>query len=259
MIDEQSSGGRVETPIRTTLTSLRILETICRQEDVRLAQLVNELELAKSTVYDHLQTLQDARYVVKEGNVYHPGLKLTELGESAMDRRSDVYTDARAYTDELSERTEGVADFSVEEHGRLISLFSDLYHRRESVGLDEQRTFYMHNTAAGKAILAEFDHERVREIVHRWGLPQETERTITEVAALFDELRTTRQRGFAINDNEAIQGLYSVSKTVCFPDGRVCGAFSVDVPSYRINDDLVRSVSEALDSVVGAFEADLRD
>ena len=257
MLGNDQSVETNETPIETTWTSLQILEVICMKEGARLAQLVDELGLAKSTVYAHLQTLQDARYVIKEGNVYHLGLKLTELGEFAMNRRKDVYDDAKAYTDELSQQTEGVADFSVEEHGRVISLFSDLYHRRESVGLNEQRTFYMHNTAAGKAILAALDHERVRSIASRWGLPAETDNTITGMAELFDELRTTRRRGYAINDNEAIQGLYSLSKVVRFPDGRVCGAFSIDVPSYRVSDELVGSLAEELTSAVGGLEADL--
>ena len=258
MSRETPTTGGGDTPIQTTQTSLRVIESIYRNEGARLAELVDELGLAKSTVYAHLQTLRDMRYVVREGNVYHLGLKFTELGESAMNRRKGLYDDARAYTDELSQETDGVADFSVEEHGRLISLFSDLYHRRETVGLNGQRTFYMHNTAAGKAILAALDYQRVRAIVSRWGLPAETENTITGRAELFDELRTTRRRGYAVNDNEAVRGLYSVSKAVRFPDGSVWGAFSIDVPSYRVSDELVHSLAESLDAAVDRFESDIR-
>lgn len=42
--------------------------------------------MAKSTVHNHLQTLEDEGYITDEGSIYHVGLRFIELGESKRNR-----------------------------------------------------------------------------------------------------------------------------------------------------------------------------
>ncbi len=57
---------------------------------------------------------------------------------------------------------------------------------------------------SAKAILSAFPDERVRDIVDRHGLPAKTPQTITDPDALFEELATIRERGFALNREEIV-------------------------------------------------------
>jgi DNA-binding IclR family transcriptional regulator len=60
--------------------------------------------------------------------------------------------------------------------------------------------------------------------------------TITDPAALREELRLTRIRGYAINDGESQPGVSGVGLPVFNPDGVFLGAVSVAGPSERMRD-----------------------
>lgn len=255
-MERRTGRGHDGVPLSTTRTSLDVLEVIKELDGARAADLAEELHLARSTVHKHLATLADAQFIVKDGSRYHLGLKFFEYGEHAVNRR-DSYRFAEQKTNELEERTGRTVDFSVEEHGRLVSLYSELYSERGSEFSSDRRRFYMHNTAGGRAILAQYSRERVDEILNRWGMPAETEHTIAERDVLYDELEAVREQGYARNVEEAVEGLFSMAKPVRGPNGRVFGAISVDSPTYRTEQQLVNVILDELEVVVSELESEL--
>lgn len=54
-----------------------------------VSELADELNTAKSTVHGYLSTLHDQRYLVKEGDTYHIGMKFLRLGEYARTRKTE--------------------------------------------------------------------------------------------------------------------------------------------------------------------------
>jgi DNA-binding IclR family transcriptional regulator len=72
--------------------------------------------------------------------------------------------------------------------------------------------------------------------VDRYGLPARTEQTITEEAALREELSKIRQQGYATSEHEAALGVQSVAAPV-HHRGTVLGAVSVSGTSNQIGDD----------------------
>jgi DNA-binding IclR family transcriptional regulator len=223
-----------KTTRKTTETSLTILEAINDLEDATLSTLSDYTGLATSTVHTHLETLERAEYVIQTGNTYHLGFKIFHLGENAR-YRDDRYRLARQTVSELADRMSEEVNFSVEEYGRSIVLFeASSSHREEfQVGL----YFNMHSSASGKAMLAEYDDDRVMEIIEEWGLTKHTSHSITDSEALFDELSTVRKQGYAVNRQEQIEGMRAVAIAVTEPDGSVFGTLDISGPSYRLPDD----------------------
>lgn len=253
--------------LRTTETSLQVLEAVQERGGARLGELVDQLDVSKSTVYKHLTTLEQNGYLVKEGDRYHISLKFLNFAEHARSRKRayDVASDA---VRELTERTDEEADFVVEEHGRIMTLSHSYHEGNTYVGdislnncLASGRTgtyYYMHNTASGKAILARLPEPRVEEIVDEWGLPAKTASTITDRDVLFDELARVREQGYALDDEEFTEGLRSVGMAVQYPDGRLVGALSVSGPTYRLTDDVVESeLVDVLGTTVDALEREV--
>lgn len=222
------------TTRKTTETSLTVLEAISNLENATLSKLSDHTGLATSTVHTHLETLEHAEYVIQTGKSYHLGFKIFHLGENARDR-DDRYQLARQTVSELADQTSEEVNFSVEEYGRSIVLFEASSSRREEfqVGL----YFNMHSSASGKAMLAEYDDNRVKEIIEERGLPKHTGHTITDSEALFDELSTVREQGYAVNRQEEIEGMRAVAIAVTEPDGSVFGTLDISGPSYRLPDD----------------------
>lgn len=235
-----SPGGSVKTTVR----SLEIIDLVQKHDGCSLRTLVDEVGLAKSTVYKHLCTLEDHGYLVKEDGTYQIGLKFHHRGEYARLRKRG-YRLAGRTVHELSERTSEEVDFVVENDGRVITIHesyhpSHTYHDDHGFSAQELSptgTYYrMHYTAAGKALLSEFDDDRIESIVERWGLPERTERTITTRTELYQELERVRERGYAIANEEYATGLRAVGVAVENPDGSLLGGLSMSVPTYRRED-----------------------
>jgi DNA-binding IclR family transcriptional regulator len=239
---------------KTTETSLAVLEAVTAIDGGSLSELSEHTGLATSTLYTHLQTLVEAEYVVRRGETYEPGLKQFHLGEQAR-YRDERYALAKEAAIELATRVNEEVNFAVEEHGRTIILF-DATTASSGDGFQAGRYFHMHSSASGKAILAEYPEERVREIVDRWGMPALTDHTITDYDELLAELETVRERGYAVNNQEELEGLQAVAIAVHEPDGSVFGTLDVSGPPYRLPAN--GQVADQLRPVVTDLEEDLR-
>lgn len=202
-----------------------------------MSEIASELDLANSTVHAHLTTLRNHELVVKEGNVFHLGIKLFHFGEQARHRKPE-YEIVRRHAHELSNRLNEEVAFAITEHGRSVIIF-DENNDPAKQGFQVGRYFHMHNSASGKAMLAEWSRERVDEVLDRWGLPQETENTIQSRAELYEELARTRERGYALNDQEALEGLMAIGMAITNPDGSVLGSLDVSGPPYRLSEERI--------------------
>lgn len=90
----------------------------------------------------------------------------------------------------------------------------------------------LHCGGAGKAMLA-YMAELERERVLAGPLPALTPKTITDAAILKRELKTIRQRGYSIDDQEVVLGVYCVAVPIFDRDGLPAGAMSITGPSPK--------------------------
>jgi DNA-binding IclR family transcriptional regulator len=94
--------------------------------------------------------------------------------------------------------------------------------------IDLPSTAPLHAGAAGKAVLAQLDESLVDGLT----LVPVTERTQTDRVVLSDDLRLTRERGYAVSVGERIAEACGVAAPV-FRDHEVVGALTITVPAYR--------------------------
>ena len=85
---------------------------------------------------------------------------------------------------------------------------------------------------AGKAMLAFMD-ETEREQVYLAPLEALTPFTITDPARLRDEIGKVRLRGYSIDDQEVVVGVYCVSVPILDRLGHAAGAISITGPSLK--------------------------
>ncbi|WP_435156340.1 IclR family transcriptional regulator [Haladaptatus sp. DFWS20] len=249
---------RTENGLQTTEISLQLVELLVEYDGATLGELADKTDLARSTIHTHLQTLAHYGYVVRENNIYRVGLKLHHLGDYAR-KQNEVYDIAKRIVTDLADETELEVDFTVEENGRTVALYDATSYSDTPSFLVDGRLFHMHNTASGKAILAEYPETRVEEILDQWGLPDETEQTVTTRDELFADLERVRERGYAINDEEAIEGLWAVSKVVKDQLGRVRGSLNVCGPTYIRTAKREKVIVSQLDEKIRAFEQSITE
>lgn len=229
-MSKPDTAGRT---VQATETTFAILETINGTDGIRLTQLADELDMAKSTVHRYLQTMLEAEYLVREGQHYHVGLRFLDLGWNARNRR-EGYRMAETKVAELAAQTDERAQFIVEEHGQAVYVHREIGDHAVQTDPGIGKRISLHATAAGKAIMAEWTDDRVADYVERSGLPAITGNTITETDVLFEELEEIRERGFSVNRGENIAGLRAVGAAVIGPEDGILGALSVSGPSNRM-------------------------
>ncbi|WP_336036199.1 IclR family transcriptional regulator [Halobacterium yunchengense] len=230
---DDAAGRTIGSVDRT----LRVLEALRRLDGATLAELADEVDLSKGAIHTHLSTLRQHGFVEHRGDSYALGRRFLTFGEYV--RNSvPLYRAAKGEVDELAAETEECVHLITEENGEesiLYEAFGDRAVGREFFLQNRSEMGrYLHYSAAGKAILAELDDERVDEIVDEHGLPAATRHTITDREAFFAELADVRERGYATNDEEDLLGIRAVGAPILGPGGEVFGALSVSAPASRL-------------------------
>jgi DNA-binding IclR family transcriptional regulator len=249
---DRSSPSKTVKAVETTF---RILDVLRKLDGAGVTEVANHANVSKGTAYNHLMTLEQQQYVVKdEDGTYNVGLRFADMGHYARSRFaiSQLVEDE---VDTLAEQSGEMALFSIEEHGQAVCLhvaYGDHAVRTPlHIGYRED----LHTTAVGKAILAHKPREEAERIIERRGLHEVTENTITDRETLFDDLDRIREQGIAFNHQETIHGLVGVGVPVKSQDGTVAGAVSVIGPSSRMDEDrLEHDLPELLMKSVNIIE-----
>lgn len=224
------------TPVKSVETAIRLVEALDELEGAGVTELANEVEIAKSTVHDHLQTLEAKGFVVKVDREYHVGLRFLDHGGRARMRRK-VYRIGKPELRKLADNTGELANLVVEEHG--LGVYIDVARGANAVNLDTYigKREFLHSTAVGKAILAHLSSDHIDSIIDTHGLPAETEQTTTTRDELITELKTIRERGFATDKEERLSGLRCVAAAIVTDEGDILGGVSVSGPASRMQDE----------------------
>lgn len=252
------SGDDSDAYVEATRTSLEVMEYVKEHGPVSLSTIARDLGRAKSTVYRHVNTLEDAGYLGQYGDGYHVGQLYLDYGIHTQ-RNHPLYHAAKPKVDALAADIGEKVWCAVEENGYLVYLYlargNESYRSFTRVGFRG----HLHAFSSGKAILARMDPARVEEVVATRGLPAYTEATITDVDDLFEELERIREAGVALHVHEAVSGGHAVSVPVQLDDGSPLGSVCVAGPAHRLDEDRMRGeLSDRLLGVKDEIEMSLK-
>lgn len=244
-------------PVTAAKVSLEIVETLRELDGAGVSEIADRLDKPTSTVHDHLRTLEQEEYLVKDGDEYYISTRFLQLGDQARSRKK-VFEIARPEVNELAEQTGEHANLMIEEHG--LGVF--LYRARgpDAVQLDTHAGMRvpLQTTALGKTIMAFRPRAEVEEILDRHGLPSVTENTVTDRAALFDTLEQIRERGYAYDDEERVKGMRCVAAPITDDDDRAIAAVSVSGPKSRMQEDrFTNEIPEQIRRCANVIEVNL--
>lgn len=231
--DESDARG-----LKSIKKAFDIVEYLRGSDGATLSETADDLDLAASTAHIHLSTLADTGYIVRDDDEYRCSFKFLQTGGERRDEMA-LYNAAKSELDEMQAETGEHTNVTVEERGYAVQL----YKSESPKSIDDEASlgdhFYIHSTATGKAMLAEFPDERVTEIIDRQGLPALTDNTITGEDVLREELETIRERGYSINRGEHYPGVCAIGTAIISEPNGAIGAISISGPLSRITTDRI--------------------
>jgi DNA-binding IclR family transcriptional regulator len=220
--------------------------------DRGVSEIAQATGLHKATAHRIMMTLLRGGFLERtaDGRRFRMGLRVVELGLGAL-RRLDLRRAAFPYMEQLVERFEETCDLGIYDRGCV--LYVEVVHSKHSLTIAARigRRLPAHCTASGRVFLA-FLPPEVVEPVLKAPLTACTARTVTSPARLREELEATRQRGYAIDDEEFEDGIRAVSAPIRDIDGNVIAALSMPGPINRM---LPQRMSEIVDALVETANA----
>lgn len=222
-----------ENTVKAAKTAFHILETLEEHDELRLTELAEELDLAKSTAHRYLQTLQSMGYLVREDNHYSLSHRFLHFGTHVR-TRDPRYELIDGKVEQVAETTDELVQFITEEHGQAVYVLQAVGENAVKIDTKTGKHDPIHTTAGGKAILSTWPREAVEDHIAEHGLRKLTPHSITDEETLFEELAEIRDLGYSINDQENLKGLKAISVPIVDSNGEAIGALSVSGPTNRM-------------------------
>ncbi len=232
-------GISITGQVRSVAKALMILDMLAlAHREMSLGEIAKKLEAPKSTVHGLLSTLCECGYVEQSplDGCYRLGVHLFELGMAVADNW-DVRKIAAPYIERLLSEMQETVHLVVLDNGEV--LYIDKRESNQSLRIVSKvgARLPAHCTGVGKVLLAYLPPAEVKKIIETKGLCKYTRNTITDPNLLEKELQKVRRQGYAIDNEEIMDGLRCVAAPIRDHKGDVCAAISISGPAVRLDED----------------------
>ena len=215
--------------------ALGLLELLASSAGLTLSELAEQSTLPVATVFRALVTLQSHRMVEVEdpGQVWHIGAGTFRAG-SAFLKRTKITERARAPMEALRDLTGETVSLGIEAAGEVLFLTQVEASADLRAFFPPGSTGLMHLCAPGKALLAWYPTEKTAEILHAKGMSRATTLSLSSPESLSRDLARTRERGFAIDDQERAEGMRGVAAPIFNAFAEPVAAIAIAGPTFRL-------------------------
>ena len=206
-----------------------------RSPELGMTEIAKSLGLHKSTVASLVYTLaaKDYLYQNQATRKYRLGFKLVERASIVLGH-VEVRHAALPHLQQLRDEFDETVNLAILDEAYVVYVERLVGTKALGVRTEIGKREPAHSTALGKAILSHLPAAELEVFVKQHGLRKVTERTITTRPRLMRELGKTRERGFAIDEEESELGERCVGAPIFDHMGRVVAAVSISAPLPRI-------------------------
>ena len=238
---------------------LRVIEAISDfGGSASVSAIARKTELPRSTVHHLLRSLIAFGYLLqeREAQPYKLAPRLFKLTVCAW-TQGQLAEISVPFIEELSRRTGEGTSLAILREG-VVSVVA----KRDSEGpvrvvqkVGTVRPIYC--TAVGKILAAWLPEREIDDIIGRIVFERMTAKTITVPAVLKRELARIRVNGFAVDNEEHIEGIRCVAAPVRDHSGKVCAALCIVGPKSRLSPRRLRELRLPLQDVANKLSVQL--
>jgi DNA-binding IclR family transcriptional regulator len=216
-----------------------VIELLASSPDgLTLGELVDQTDIVKSSAFRILETLCEAQYLYRDSDTrkFRLSGKLLAVGYKAsgnLNLVENAISIMRQLRDTIRETV--LIGSVIGEKFVVLEQVLGLYPFKFIADVGMQTT--LHSNAPGKAILAFLPEELQREVLATMKLPRYTDHTITEKKRLLEHLQQIKQRGYATDHAEEIEGVHCIGAPVFDRIGYPIAAIWITGPLNRFAEE----------------------
>jgi DNA-binding IclR family transcriptional regulator len=251
-------------PVQSLVHAVDVLEALATHHELGVTELSRVIGLSKTAVYNILGTLESKRLVRRDPATtrYRLGWRLHELGTLVVDSTGLGPGETRPLLQELATTTHETAMLAIIDRDAITYIDRVESDRPIRMVAAPSRQNPLHSTASGKALLAHQPDEYIDRILGG-DLKAFTPSTITDPAALREQLHAVQKDGYAICVRENEPDLTSISRPIRNYSRAVVAALTIAAPAQRLEDpdvlanalDRLREIGTKIEAHLGMFEA----
>jgi DNA-binding IclR family transcriptional regulator len=243
-------------PVGVISKVLRILEALQGSSaGLGLKAICDLTGIHKSTAHRFLKHLVREGYLLRtEAGAYLIGPRLTQLSARG-NQGATLQAVARPILWELWKSTQETVNLAVLDHGSVlyVDVIESPHEFRLSSRVGTRRS--LHVTALGKVLAAFLPAEPRESILSTISFQPATSKTIMNLVQFRRELEKIQRQGYAVDDEEAVQGARCVSAPILNGDREPIAAVSVSGPVTRVSPSQVAALAGAVTSAARAISA----
>lgn len=222
---------------------LVMMQALAREGYMSLTELSLKVGVPTSTVHRILITLEKRGFaeLSEDTNEWSVGIESFRVGNSYLERTNLIENSRKAMRN-LMETTGETANLAISDDGAVVFISQVESHNPIRAFFRPGTRGNMHASGIGKALLANMLRRDVEKILHSNGCPEYTEKTLTSPAELFRDLETTRERGWAFDDEERYVGMRCIASCIYNSYGEAVAGISVSGPTVRFSDHMLQVI-----------------
>ena len=243
--NDETNGDPRPDKVPTTLRALIVLEKVAEAGvPVTPTEVNQSLKLTKATIHRIFASLEEEGFIQRDidGRSYAPSTRLRNLAFGVVSSVR-LRTARRAVLNALAEKLGETCNIALPDRDGMIYLdrVETKWPLRIQLPIGTKVPF--HATASGKlymSTLATSHRERLAQ-----SLTQEaplTDNTHRDAASLLTDLKRTRVRGYAEDNEEFMLGMVAVAVPILDQNKRLLSTLSVHAPSQRMTINHARDV-----------------
>jgi DNA-binding IclR family transcriptional regulator len=236
-------------PIRTSDRLVAVIESFVATPHQTLSEVSAACGMDPSTATRYLRQLVERGWLERDERqrTYSLGVRLIEIGHAAQLSRG-LRRIVLPHMRDLVARFDETVNLAVHHAGQIViieALESGRSIRRGATVGDRDQWF---TSSLGKSILAHMSKNEMLELLKVHPRTRLTPHTLVTDDEIIADLAAVRERGYALDDEEAEIGLKCVGVPIRDYDGRCSYAVSMSGPTARMNERL-QEIIDALCSV----------
>ncbi len=236
--------------MKTVNKLIKILDLLAENSSgLTRDQFTDELNIPDSTMHRLLKTLEQhqilqSEYVGKKKK-YQIGLKILEYGSSFV-KSSNLVNSAYPLMEKLMSELERTIHLAVPNEKKVVYVNTALNPSSPKLSTEIGKQVPMYCTALGKSMLAFMNSKRRSALLDGMTFEKHTPNTINDRGLLEKELAETKERGYAIDDEEWDLGVRCVAVPVRDHFGQVKAGLSTAAPKGKIDEGDYSHLGEKL-------------
>ncbi|MHB8742878.1 MAG: IclR family transcriptional regulator [Sulfuricaulis sp.] len=223
-----------------------LLEAVAlHPEPASLKFLSAETHLHPSTAFRILKALATHGLVERtSAGHYALGMKLLHFSRQ-VHGKVDLLREAKPIMEWLRSQVGETVNLAVREADEVVYVERAISSRLMRVEQVIGSRAPLHVTAVGKLFLAESGEQSCRQYARRTGLPRFTPNTLTQVTKLWAQIAHAHKQGYALDNEEAEQGVACVGVPVRDAQEKMVAGLSISAPRERRRETWIPLIKKA--------------